>query len=96
MWNIYDLQAFNTRTPKFTRLWLAKKKKQRREDRKKQVGFRVDVKGGAISDEGSLSPSRSPVRKGAAGAISDCGSDQGDDSSSEGDGKGGITIKNAQ
>lgn len=100
MWNIHDLSAFSGRQPKFTRSWLARLKKQRREGRKKQVGFKSDVKGGGFSDEGSLSPSRSPVRKmgttGGAGVASD---DQDRDSaesgsSSEGEGKG-ITLKGA-
>ena len=65
MWNIHDLSAFNSRLPKYTRSWVTKMKKQRREGRKKTVGFRSDVKGGAgtLTDEGSMSPSRSPVRK---------------------------------
>jgi hypothetical protein len=55
--------------------------------------------GGGLSDDaGSMSPSRSPVRKmtmaGGAGADEE-DKESGDGSSSEDDGKGGVTIKGA-
>lgn len=47
MWNIYDLSAFDGRTPNFTRSWLEKLKKKRREGRMgkgRAVGFATDTK----------------------------------------------------
>jgi hypothetical protein len=62
MWNIHDLSAFENRKPRYTRAWLQKDKKKRKEarrEKRKQVGFKQDT----IKEE-SQSPVRSPTKKG--------------------------------
>ena len=92
MWNIYDLSAFEGRTPRFTRSWLQKLKSKRREGRmKRAVGFAADTK----EDYGSLSPNtRSPGGVRSPGSGEDGKDDQWGSSDEETDGKG-VNIKNA-
>jgi|LauGreDrversion4_2_1035121.scaffolds.fasta_scaffold64561_1 hypothetical protein len=88
MWNIHDLTPFNSRPPKFTRSWLQKLKKKRREGRKKTVGFTLTGKG-TTNEEGSVSPTRSPSPDRKSDE-----EEKGFGSSSE-DETTGVTIKNA-